>query len=115
MRLHFLRANHGFLLEPSGWSLAPAYDMNPNHHGTGLKLNISETGNTQELELAREVERSRTRLDAWCARASAETEPACGRLTDGLESRSCSCGTTIMNASAANSVVVINSGPMRFL
>ena len=47
--------NHGFLLEPSGWSLAPAYDMNPNHHGAGLRLNISETDNTQDLELAREV------------------------------------------------------------
>ena len=38
--------------EPSGWSLAPAYDMNPNHHGVGLRLNISETDNTQDLELA---------------------------------------------------------------
>ena len=47
--------DHGFLLEPSGWSLAPAYDMNPNHHGAGLRLNISETDNTQDLELAREV------------------------------------------------------------
>jgi serine/threonine-protein kinase HipA len=47
--------NHGFLLGPSGWSLAPAYDMNPNPLGAGLKLNISETDNTQDLELAREV------------------------------------------------------------
>ena len=47
--------NHGFLLSPSGWSLAPAYDMNPNPHGAGLKLNISETDNTQDLALAREV------------------------------------------------------------
>ena len=47
--------NHGFLLKPSGWSLAPAYDMNPNPHRAGLRLNISETDNTQDLELALEV------------------------------------------------------------
>lgn len=47
--------NHGFLLSPSGWSLAPAYDMNPNSHGAGLRLNISETDNTQDIMLAREV------------------------------------------------------------
>lgn len=47
--------NHGFLLGPSGWSLAPAYDMNPNSHGAGLRLNISETDNAQDLALARDV------------------------------------------------------------
>ena len=47
--------NHGFLLEPSGWSLAPAYDINPNPHGAGLRLNISETDNAQDLDLVREV------------------------------------------------------------
>lgn len=47
--------NHGFLLEHSGWSLAPAYDMNPDPDGAGLRLNISETDNTQDLELALEV------------------------------------------------------------
>lgn len=47
--------NHGFLLSPLGWSLAPAYDMNPNPHGAGLKLNISESDNTQDLTLARDV------------------------------------------------------------
>ncbi|MFC1610658.1 type II toxin-antitoxin system HipA family toxin [Myxococcota bacterium] len=47
--------NHGFLLEPSGWSLSPAYDMNPNPHSTGLKLNISESDNAQDLELAEQV------------------------------------------------------------
>ncbi|MFI5300156.1 MAG: type II toxin-antitoxin system HipA family toxin [Polyangiales bacterium] len=43
--------NHGFLLEPKGWSLAPAYDMNPVAHGDGLTLNISETDNAQDVEL----------------------------------------------------------------
>ena len=49
--------NHGFLLEPSGagWSLAPAYDMNPVAAGRGLSLNISETDNAQDLALTREV------------------------------------------------------------
>lgn len=47
--------NHGFLLSPTGWSLAPAYDMNANADGAGLKLNISESDNTQDLELARSV------------------------------------------------------------
>jgi serine/threonine-protein kinase HipA len=35
--------NHGFLLGESGWSLAPAYDMNPVAYGDGLTLNISTT------------------------------------------------------------------------
>ncbi len=47
--------NHGFLLKPTGWALAPAYDMNPDPHGEGLKLNISETDNAQDLELALSV------------------------------------------------------------
>lgn len=37
--------NHGFLLTPKGWESSPAYDMNPNENGSGLKLNISETNN----------------------------------------------------------------------
>ncbi len=47
--------NHGFLLEPAGWSLAPAYDMNPVATGGGLTLNVSETDNAQDLALARDV------------------------------------------------------------
>jgi len=47
--------NHGFLLEPGGWSLSPAYDMNPAPDGYGLKLNISDSDNAQDLDLAREV------------------------------------------------------------
>lgn len=50
--------NHGFLLEPKGWSLAPAYDMNPVAAGDGLTLNISETDNAQDLELVRAIARS---------------------------------------------------------
>lgn len=47
--------NHAFLLELGGWSLAPAYDMNPVASGSGLSLNISETDNAQDLELVRGV------------------------------------------------------------
>ena len=47
--------NHGFMLGPTGWALAPAYDMNPDPHGAGLKLNISETDNAQDLDLALSV------------------------------------------------------------
>ena len=47
--------NHGFLLTPNGWTLAPAYDMNPDPYGEGLKLNISESDNAQNLELILDV------------------------------------------------------------
>ena len=47
--------NHGFILQESGWSLSPAYDINPTEYGDGLKLNISDTDNSQNLELVREV------------------------------------------------------------
>jgi serine/threonine-protein kinase HipA len=47
--------NHGFMLGATGWALAPAYDMNPDPHGAGLKLNISETDNALDIELAGSV------------------------------------------------------------
>jgi serine/threonine-protein kinase HipA len=47
--------NHGFLLHDSGWTLSPAYDVNPIADGDGLRLNISETDNAQDLGLVREV------------------------------------------------------------
>ena len=47
--------NHGFLLSRSGWRLAPAYDMNPAPVSDGLKLLISETDNSLDLDLALEV------------------------------------------------------------
>lgn len=47
--------NHGFMLAPSGWTLSPAYDMNPSPHGVGLTLNISESDNSLELGLAAQV------------------------------------------------------------
>lgn len=47
--------NHGFMLDAKGWRLAPAYDINPVAMGDGLKLNISEADNSQDLELVRSV------------------------------------------------------------
>ncbi len=48
--------NHGFVLEPArGWRLSPAYDLNPYAGGNGLTLNVSESDNAQNLDLAREV------------------------------------------------------------
>ena len=44
--------NHGFLLTQKGWILSPAYDINPDEHGMGLKLNISENDNSLDFELA---------------------------------------------------------------
>lgn len=48
--------NHGFILVPGkGWRLSHAYDMNPVAHANGLKLNVSEADNAQDLSLARSV------------------------------------------------------------
>lgn len=47
--------NHGFLLTDTGWRLSPAYDINPIYFGTGLSLNISETDNSLDFDLARDV------------------------------------------------------------
>lgn len=47
--------NHGFLLGHGGWTLAPAYDLNPDMNGRGLSLNISESDNALDLDLAMEV------------------------------------------------------------
>jgi serine/threonine-protein kinase HipA len=47
--------NHAFMLSPTGWRLAPAYDMNPVAWGDGLSLNISDVDNAQHLDLVCEV------------------------------------------------------------
>lgn len=47
--------NHGFLLTDRGWVLSPAYDLNPDELGTGLKLNLSEGDNSLDFELALSV------------------------------------------------------------
>ncbi|MDB5231666.1 MAG: HipA domain protein [Chitinophagaceae bacterium] len=47
--------NHGFILTTSGWKLSPAYDINPVYHGKGLTLNISQTDNALDFDLALSV------------------------------------------------------------
>jgi serine/threonine-protein kinase HipA len=47
--------NHGFMLQESGWTLSPAYDMNPVASGGGLSLNISKDDNRQDLSLVLSV------------------------------------------------------------
>ena len=47
--------NHGFLLSSEGWRLSPAFDMNPNEYGSGLKLNISENDNSLDIDLVMSV------------------------------------------------------------
>jgi serine/threonine-protein kinase HipA len=44
-----------FILTNKGWLLSPAFDINPIETGTGLKLNISETDNSLNYDLALEV------------------------------------------------------------
>jgi serine/threonine-protein kinase HipA len=46
--------NHGFLLVPNeGWRLSEAYDMNPVPGSSGLSLNIDESDNALDVDLAR--------------------------------------------------------------
>ncbi|SFE97616.1 serine/threonine-protein kinase HipA [Chitinophaga sp. CF118] len=47
--------NHGFLWHEKGWTLSPAYDINPVPIATGLTLNINEDSNELSIDLAREV------------------------------------------------------------
>ena len=47
--------NHGFLLTPKGWTLSPAYDLNPQETGSGLSLNINDHDNALDYRLALEV------------------------------------------------------------
>lgn len=43
--------NHGFLLCPDGWKLAPAFDVNPNPDKREHVLNIDESDNRPDLDL----------------------------------------------------------------
>jgi len=47
--------NHGFILTARGWRLSPAFDINPDENGMGLKLNISERDNSLDFGLALDV------------------------------------------------------------
>lgn len=47
--------NHGFLLTNKGWRLSPAYDLNPTVGKQGLHLNITDTSNSLDYNLAFDV------------------------------------------------------------
>lgn len=47
--------NHGFLLTKNGWMLSPAYDLNPIVGKHGLHLNITDTDNALDYQLAFDV------------------------------------------------------------
>ncbi|WP_245534970.1 type II toxin-antitoxin system HipA family toxin [Thiomicrospira cyclica] len=47
--------NIGFLLTKNGWKLSPAYDLNPIVGKQGLHLNITDTDNALDYQLAFEV------------------------------------------------------------
>lgn len=47
--------NHGFLLTDKGWKLSPAYDLNPTVGKQGLHLNITDTDNALDYQLAFDV------------------------------------------------------------
>ncbi|MFC0308410.1 type II toxin-antitoxin system HipA family toxin [Gallibacterium trehalosifermentans] len=47
--------NHGFIYQNSGWALSPAYDLNPSPLSQGLHLNITDSNNSLDFQLAFEV------------------------------------------------------------
>ena len=47
--------NHGFVYQKSGWTLSPAYDINPVTPSNGLHLNITDNDNSLNYDLAMEV------------------------------------------------------------
>ena len=47
--------NHGFILTKDGWTLSPAYDLNPSIDKDGLALNIDMDDNSLNFELAKSV------------------------------------------------------------
>ncbi len=44
--------NHAFILTKSGWSLSPLFDVNPVPYGTELSLNVNDTDNRIDINLA---------------------------------------------------------------
>lgn len=47
--------NHGFLLSDEGWLLSPLYDVNPSADGDILSLNVDQSSNLIDFELALSV------------------------------------------------------------
>lgn len=47
--------NHGFIFDDGGWTLSPAYDINPNPKGDALHLSIDEANASLDYSLAMDV------------------------------------------------------------
>ena len=47
--------NHGFILNENGWRLSPAFDLNPTTDKVGLQLNIDDSNNSLDIDLAKSV------------------------------------------------------------
>lgn len=47
--------NHGFILDGAGWTLSPAYDLNPSIDKDGLALNIDMDNNALDFDVAKSV------------------------------------------------------------
>lgn len=47
--------NHGFLFTSKGWTLSPAFDLNPDEYGAGLSLCINENDNALDFRLVKEI------------------------------------------------------------
>lgn len=47
--------NHGFILTNEGWTLSPAYDLNPSIDKDGLAINIDMDNNALDFEVAKSV------------------------------------------------------------
>lgn len=47
--------NHGFILTDEGWTLSPAYDLNPSVDKNGLALNIDMDNNAMDFDVAKSV------------------------------------------------------------
>jgi len=50
-----LARKDGFLLTERGWTLSPAYDVNPNIYGNTLSLNVNADDNSARFDLAMET------------------------------------------------------------
>lgn len=47
--------NHGFIITKDGWTLSPAYDLNPSIDKDGLALNIDMDNNALDFELTKSI------------------------------------------------------------
>jgi serine/threonine-protein kinase HipA len=71
--------NHGFIYHHGGWILSPAYDINPVTPAQGLNLNISDTDNRLDYDLAMEIKEFFQLSRSQAQKIKAEVLDAVGR------------------------------------